>query len=77
MNRSWSPPTPLAMVCRDCRRELPRGTVRHSCTAHGNMKCRQNVLVVKVDGKNEIRTTYRAAETHIARVYGKWRLAGH
>lgn len=31
MIRSWSPPTPLVMVCPDCRVRIDRGAVFHLC----------------------------------------------
>lgn len=31
MNRSWSPPTPLDMVCGECKATIPRGSTLHQC----------------------------------------------
>ena len=56
MDSTWATRTPCDMVCPDCRRELPRGTVHHRCTDRFQQPLRVNVLEVMEHGRKVSRT---------------------
>ncbi len=68
MKRTWNPPTPLDMICPDCRVALPRGTEWHRCNplhirADADRKFRRGDSVgLSLRGRTRLRihTAFRA-----------------